>query len=146
MSTLQAATTNHGGLIGVRFFLGAFEASVAPGCALHLSFWYLKIELSLRIAAYAAMSAMSGIISGLIDYGIGLADGHMALSAWQALFVVEGIPTIAVGVATLWYSPGRPENEKSWWFTEEAHRIILNRRTRFTKNADTGINKEQVKG
>lgn len=53
VSTLQAACTNPGGLIAVRFFLGVFEASFAPGCALYLSFWYLKSELSLRIAAYA---------------------------------------------------------------------------------------------
>lgn len=146
MSTLQAATHNPGGLIAVRFFLGVFEASFAPGCALYLSFWYLKSELSLRIAAYAGMSAASGILSGVIAYGIGLADGHMALTAWQALFVIEGLPTIAVGVATLWILPGRPESGKSWWFTDEEQEIILSRRTRFTKNEDKGINLEQVKG
>lgn len=146
MSTLQAACTNPGGLIAVRFFLGAFEASFAPGCALYLSFWYLKSELSLRIAAYAGMSALSGIISGLIAYGIGLADGHIAIPAWRALFIIEGLPTVLVGVVTLWYLPGRPETGKSWWFTDAEQEIILSRRNRFTKNADTGINMEQFKG
>jgi MFS family permease len=59
VSTLQAACTNPGGLIAVRFFLGVFEASFAPGCALYLSFWYLKSELSLRIAAYAGRQQLS---------------------------------------------------------------------------------------
>ncbi|KAM0543853.1 hypothetical protein ACHAPJ_012090 [Fusarium lateritium] len=144
VSTLQAACTNPGGLIAVRFFLGVFEASFAPGCALYLSFWYLKSELSLRIAAYAGMSALSGVLSGIIAYGMGRAQG-MAVTSWQALFLVEGIPTVAVGVATFWMLPGRPESGTPFWFTEGEHQIILNRRNRFTKNADTGISLSQVK-
>ncbi|KAG5791445.1 hypothetical protein H9Q69_009522 [Fusarium xylarioides] len=144
VSTLQAACVNPGGLIAVRFFLGVFEASFAPGCALYLSFWYLKSELSLRIAAYAGMSALSGVISGLVAYGIGLAN-DMAVTPWQGLFLVEGLPTIAVGVATFWMLPGRPESGKSFWFTDEEHQIILSRRNRFTKNPDEGISKAQVK-
>ncbi|KAI1051562.1 hypothetical protein LB506_003801 [Fusarium annulatum] len=144
VSTLQAACVNPGGLIAVRFFLGVFEASFAPGCALYLSFWYLKSELSLRIAAYAGMSALSGVVSGVVAYGMGLAK-DMAVTPWQGLFLVEGLPTIAVGIATFWMLPGRPESVKSFWFTEEEHQIILNRRSRFTKNADEGISKAQVK-
>ncbi|KAK6214609.1 hypothetical protein LQW54_004331 [Pestalotiopsis sp. IQ-011] len=66
VSCLQAACTNPGGLIAVCFFLGVFEASFAPGCTLYLSIRYLKSELSLRITAYAGMSAASGVISGPI--------------------------------------------------------------------------------
>lgn len=144
VSTLQAACVNPGGLIAVRFFLGVFEASFAPGCALYLSFWYLKSELSLRIAAYAGMSALSGVISGVVAYSMGLAK-NMAVTSWQGLFLVEGLPTIAVGAATFWMLPGRPESGKSFWFTDEEHQIILNRRSRFTRNADEGISKAQVK-
>ncbi|KAM0229152.1 hypothetical protein ACHAPO_010182 [Fusarium lateritium] len=144
VSTLQAACTNPAGLAAVRFFLGVFEASFAPGCALYLSFWYLKSELSLRIAAYAGMSALSGVLSGVIAYGIGRAQG-MAVSPWQALFIIEGLPTVAVGIATFWMLPGRPESGKSFWFTEDEHQTILSRRSRFTKNTDTGISLDQVK-
>ncbi|KAL6400181.1 hypothetical protein AUP68_15875 [Ilyonectria robusta] len=144
VSSLQASCTNGAGLAAVRFFLGVFEASFAPGCALYLSFWYLKSELSLRIAAYAGMSALGGVISGLIAYGMGLAQG-MAIAPWQALFIIEGLPTIAVGFLTLWILPGRPEAERSRWFTDEEYEIILSRRNRFTKNEDGGISMAQVK-
>ncbi|KAK0388807.1 hypothetical protein NLU13_5050 [Sarocladium strictum] len=89
---LGAATTNGAGLAAVRFFLGVFEASFAPGCALYLSFWYLKSELSLRIAAYAGMSALSGVLSGVIAYCVGRAQS-LAVEPWQALFIIEGLPT-----------------------------------------------------
>ncbi|KAJ4265946.1 hypothetical protein NW762_003919 [Fusarium torreyae] len=107
-------------------------------------FWYLKSELSLRIAPYAGTSALSGVLSDIITYGMGRAQG-MAVTSWQALFLVEGIPTVAVGVATFWMLPGRPESGKSFWFTEHEHQTILNRRSRFTKNSDTGISLDQVK-
>ncbi|KAH8901456.1 MFS general substrate transporter [Thozetella sp. PMI_491] len=145
VSTLQAACTNPSGLVVVRLFIGIFEASFAPGCALYLSFWYLKSELSLRIAAYAGMSAVSGIISGLISYGFGSAKG-MAIAPWQALFIAEGLPTFVMGFITLWVLPGRPESGRHHWFTEEEHQIILSRRNRFTRNEDSGISMAQVKG
>ncbi|GME34116.1 MFS transporter [Neofusicoccum parvum] len=145
MSALQASCTNAAGLIAVRFFLGVFEASFAPGCALYLSFWYLKSELSLRIAAYAGMGALSGIISGLVAYGLGSAS-NMLVSSWQAVFIIEGVPTVVCGLCTFWILPGRPESGRSHWFTEEEHQIILNRRSRFVRNEDNGISMSQVKG
>ncbi|KAL1844879.1 hypothetical protein VTK73DRAFT_1625 [Phialemonium thermophilum] len=145
MAAIQAACTNGAGLAGVRFLLGVFEASFAPGCALYLSFWYLKTELSLRIAAYAGTSALSGVVGGLISYGLGKADGHMALPAWRALFLVEGLPTVAIGVCTYFILPDRPELGRHPWFTEEEQRIILSRRTRFVRNDNHGINLAHVK-
>jgi sugar phosphate permease len=90
------------------------------------------------------MSALSGVISGIIAYGFGRST-NMKITSWQALFIAEGLPTIAVGVATFWYLPGRPESTRSHWFTDAEYQIILSRRNRFTKNADTGISMEQVK-
>lgn len=143
MSSLQAVCHDAAGLAAVRFFLGLFEASFAPGCALFLSFWYLKTELSLRIAAYAGTSALSGVVGGLIAYGLGKAD-NLLLPAWKTLFVVEGVPTIIFGIATYFYLPDRPENGKSWWFNEEEQQILLSRRSRYVKNKDDGIDLQQV--
>jgi hypothetical protein len=90
------------------------------------------------------MSAVRGIVSGLIAYGLGEAQ-HMAVRPWQALFIVEGSPTFAVGVLTLFVLPGRPENGRSRCFSDEEQEIIISRRNRFTKNANYGINLQQVK-
>lgn len=144
MSSLQATCHNAAGLSPVRFFLGLFEASFAPGCALYLSFWYLKTELSLRIAAYAGTSALSGVVGGLIAYGLGKAGDSLLLPAWKTLFVVEGIPTILFGIATYFYLPDRPETGKFRWFTEDEQKILLSRRTRYIKNKDNGIDLQQV--
>lgn len=75
ISNLQAAATNAAGLAALGLFLGILEASFAPRCAPYLTFWYLKPELSLRIAAYAGTSAFSGIFGGLIAHGPGKTSG-----------------------------------------------------------------------
>lgn len=143
-SSLQAVCKNSADLAAVRFFVGLFEASFAPGCALYLSFWYLKTELSLRIAAYAGTSALSGVLGGLIAYGLGKADGHLLVRGYQAVFIVEGIPTIAMGALVYFFLPDRPESGRNRWFTEEEHQILLDRRTRYVKNDDKGIELKQV--
>lgn len=143
MSMLQAVCHNSASLTAVRFFLGLFEASFAPGCALYLSFWYMKTELSFRIAAYAGTSALSGVAGGLIAYGLG-ATQHLLLPAWKALFIIEGVPSVLFGIATYFYLPDRPETGLSRWFTEEEYKILLSRRTRFVRNKDNGIDLQQV--
>lgn len=146
LAAIQAATTNAAGITVVRFFLGVFEASFAPGCALYISFWYLKSELALRIAAYAGTSALSGIVGSLIAYGFGSAKNSLAIKPWQALFITEGVPTIAFGLITYFILPGRPESGRSWWFTEAEHAIALDRRNKFTSQSeDKGINFGHIK-
>jgi len=144
MSALQAVCHNGAGLAAVRFFLGVFEASFAPGCALYLSFWYLKTELSFRIACYAGTSALSGVLGGLIAYGLGKHDHSLLIRAWKTMFIVEGIPTAVLGVVTYFYLPDRPETGRHRWFTEDEQRILLSRRNRYVKNLDNGIDLQQV--
>lgn len=144
MSALQAVCHNGADLAVVRFFLGLFEASFAPGCALYLSFWYLKTELSLRIAAYAGTSALSGVVGGLLAYALGKHNSSLLVPAWKALFIVEGVPAVAFGIATYYYLPDRPETGRSWWFSQEEQQIILSRRTRYVKNKDNVIDLQQV--
>lgn len=66
---------------------------------------------------------------------------------WQWLFLAEGIPTILVGVATIWVLPDRPEQGRPRGFSESEYTIALARRRRYVRNADAaGINWNQVKG
>jgi MFS family permease len=101
--------------------------------------------LSLRIAAYAGTSALSGVAGGLIAYAIGEAKNHLAISAWQTIFNIEGIPTIGFGVAIYFYLPDRPEAGKSSLFSDNEQRILLSRRTGFVEKDDNGIDMQQVK-
>jgi MFS family permease len=96
----------------VRFLLGMAEAGFFPGVIYYLSLWF-PVEYRAR--------AISGIIVGIpLSQVLGaplggallkLTAGH--LSGWQWLFLVEGLPTVVLGVAALAFLTDRPE-DASW--------------------------------
>ena len=52
-------------------------------------------------------------ISGLL---LGL-DGAMGLKGWQWLFIIEGVPSVLLGIVTWFYLTDRPA--KADWLTAE---------------------------
>ena len=64
-----------------------------------------------RMACWFGFSAVSGAFGGLIAFGIQHAN-FPTISNWRLLFIVEGIPTVLLGILTLWFLPDRPEETK----------------------------------
>jgi MFS family permease len=101
----------------LRFLLGVAEAGFFPGIILYLTYWYPAEYRGRFLAAFAIAVPVSTVIgapiSGLL---LGL-DGMMGLRGWQWLFVIEGIPSVLLGVVTWFYLTDRPE--KADWLTAE---------------------------
>ena len=64
-----------------------------------------------RMACWFGFSAVSGAFGGLIAFGIQHAN-LPTISNWRLLFIVEGIPTVLLGILTLWFLPDRPEETR----------------------------------
>ncbi|KAJ3552700.1 hypothetical protein NM688_g4015 [Phlebia brevispora] len=130
------------GLLVARVSLGVFEAAFAPGIPIYLSLWYTKHELGLRLAYFFGFAAVAGAFGGLIAFGIQQASTSIA--NWRLLFLVEGVPTIALGVIALFLLPDRPE-ETSYLSGEE--RLLQLERMNRGITADVGrsLNKEHIK-
>lgn len=77
---LTAVTSNAGGLLAVRFFLGVCEAPIAPGLSVVVSMWYKRSEQPLRHAAWFLGNTAAGIFGGLAAYGIGHVN---SIAAWK---------------------------------------------------------------
>jgi len=101
----------------LRFLLGVAEAGFFPGIILYLTYWYPAEYRARFLAAFAIAVPVSTVIgapvSGLL---LGL-DGVMGLQGWQWLFIIEGIPSIALGIVSWFYLTDRPE--KADWLTAE---------------------------
>jgi MFS transporter, ACS family, tartrate transporter len=101
----------------LRFLLGVAEAGFFPGIILYLTYWYPAEYRARFLAAFAIAVPVSTVIgapiSGLL---LGL-DGVMGLRGWQWLFVLEGIPSILLGIVSWFYLTDRPE--KADWLTME---------------------------
>jgi MFS transporter, ACS family, tartrate transporter len=127
----------------LRFLLGLAEAGFFPGIILYLSYWFPARERAKAVSRFMTGSAVTGIvgspISGVILERLG---GTAGLKGWQWLFLLEGLPTVLLGIVALFYLTDRPE-QASWltpaqrdWLTErmnqeERHREKHHRLTLF---------------
>lgn len=98
----------------MRFLLGAAEAGFFPGVILYLTYWFPASRRG-RVTGYFMMgAATAGIIGGPVSTWIMV---HMAglhgLHGWQWLFLLEGLPAVALGVVAFYYLCDRPE-EANW--------------------------------
>ncbi|KAF8604001.1 MFS general substrate transporter [Ceratobasidium sp. AG-I] len=140
-STLQAAAFNFGGLLASRFFLGIFEAGFGPMIPLYFTFFYTKDEMGLRMAIWFGFAAVAGAFGGLIAYGVQHIHSHIA--NWRILFLVEGLPTIALGVFTLFTLPDRPDVTK--WLHGVEKDLAIERMNRGGVKEEAGtVNKAHV--
>lgn len=109
-STLQAAAFNWSGMMVCRFFLALAEAGYAPGIPYLLSFYYMRNELGLRCGIYFAAAPLATCFAGALAYGI--TSGHAALENWRLLFLVEGLPSIAIAFVAFYFMPDSPEKAR----------------------------------
>lgn len=84
----------------MRFLLGLAEAGFFPGIIYYLTLWYPSRLRSTRTALFVSAIAVSGVVgnpvSGLIMDSL---SGVLGLAGWQWLFLMEGLPSIAAGIA-----------------------------------------------
>ncbi|TFK49127.1 MFS general substrate transporter [Heliocybe sulcata] len=140
-STLMAAGYNPQGLIVARIGMGFFEAGFGPGIPLYFSLFYTKEEMGLRMAYWFGFAAVAGAFGGVIAFGI--QHAHAAIANWRLLFIIEGIPSVLLGLAAMFFLPDRPEMSKI--FTPE-ERILAVERMNRDASGDVGLtlNKKHI--
>lgn len=69
---------------------------------------YTPKELATRMAIFYGANTGAGAFGGVIAYGVGNLDGAHGWRAWQFLFLIEGVITIAAGFACFWCLPQFP--------------------------------------
>src|ERR1700742_130549 len=125
ISALMAVVGGVWSFYTVRFLLGVAEAGFFPGIILYLTYWYPAEYRARFLAAFAIAVPVSTVIgapiSGLL---LGL-DGAMGLKGWQWLFIIEGIPSVLLGIVTWFYLPDAPS--KADWLKPEQKAWLLSR-------------------
>jgi D-galactonate transporter len=108
---------------GLRFLLGLAEAGFYPGIILYLTYWYPSARRGRVVAIFMAAIPVSGIFGGPLSGWImqGFSGSH-GLAGWQWMFLVEAIPAILVGVATILYLDNGIRAAK--WLNEEQKHVL----------------------
>ena len=109
----------------LRFLQGAFEAGLQPGVILFLTFWLPAHRRGKAMAFFMSASAMSLMIgspmAGIIMDNF---NNMLNLSGWQWLFLIEGFPSVVVGVAAFFILTDEPANAK-WLSIEERGHVAM---------------------
>ena len=107
----------------LRFLLGAAEAGFFPGVIWFLANWFPAAARARMNALFvlglplsnATAAAISGPILGL--------NGVAGVSGWQWLLLLEGVPSIIVGVITWFYLTDTPR-DATWLSAEERAALV----------------------
>ncbi|MGO9360628.1 MAG: MFS transporter [Xanthobacteraceae bacterium] len=121
LSALMALVGGATSFYVLRFLLGVAEAGFFPGIILYLTYWYPAEYRARILAAFAIAVPVSTVIGAPISgYLLGL-DGVGGLKGWQWLFILEGAPSILLGVVTWFTLTDRPavanwlpDDQKRW--------------------------------
>ncbi|QYY30827.1 MFS transporter [Cupriavidus pinatubonensis] len=107
----------------LRFLLGIAEAGFFPGIILYLTYWYPANRRGRTTTFFMTAIALSGVIGGpLSGWVMQSFDGHNGWSGWQWMFLLEGIPSILVGLWVLAYLDDRIVHAK--WLTNEEKALL----------------------
>jgi len=128
ISASTALVQGPNSLYFVRFILGAAEAGFFPGVVLYLTYWvpsaYRARIVALFMVAIPAASFIASPVSALLLQ----MDGVGGMRGWHWLFVIEGLPTVLLGVVCLFYLTDKPE-DAAWlnpqqreWLTRTMNR------------------------
>jgi len=108
----------------LRFLLGAAEAGFFPGVILYLTYWFPAAQRARMIALFMTAVAISNVIGGPLSGSImQFLDGVHGWQGWQWLFLLEGVPSVLLGLFVLVFLDDNPR--KAMWLTENERALVL---------------------
>jgi MFS family permease len=107
----------------MRFLLGVFEAGFAPGMIYYLSCWYGPARMARAIALVFVAGPLGGIVGGPTSaWLMTTLSGVWGLAGWQWMFLVEGLPCVALGLLTLRVLSDRPADAR--WLSDDEKLLL----------------------
>ena len=131
LSMMTAFVTEPVSFCVLRFLLGAAEAGLFPGMVLYMTYWFPAATRARFIALFLAGVPLAVVIGGPVSGALLGLEG-LGLRGWQWMLLLEGIPSLVIGVATLWMLPDGPAKAK--WLSQDEKRIIAARLADDTRN------------
>ncbi|KXV13051.1 hypothetical protein CR51_05735 [Caballeronia megalochromosomata] len=111
----------------LRFVLGAAEAGFGTAIIYYLNNWFPKRYRGTAISSTFLAAPVSVVIGAPLS-GWFLSFSGAGLAGWQWMFLLEGLPTILLGVVSLFYISDSPAaarwltDDERGWLTAEIER------------------------
>ena len=105
-----------------RMLLGAAEAGFTPGIIYYLSRWYPSQDRAKAVGWFFIGAALASVI-GLPLAGLLLSlDGLFGAPGWRWVYMLEGLPAIALGLMVLRFLPDLPASVP--WLDDSARQWL----------------------
>jgi ACS family tartrate transporter-like MFS transporter len=111
----------------LRFLLGVAEAGFYPGVIFYFAGWFPACHRGRAVSRFFVAAPLASVAMGGMSGWLLALDGNAGLHGWQWLFLVQGLPTVLVGLVVLRYLPDTPATvswlsnaEKEWIHTSLA--------------------------
>jgi sugar phosphate permease len=107
----------------VRFLLGVFEAGFFPGVILYFTYWFPSVRRGQVIAIFMSATTIVSVIAGpLCGAILKYFDGAAGLHGWQWLFLVQGLPAVALGFLVYFLLEDKPDDAA--WLSRDEKQLI----------------------
>src|SRR5262249_45257531 len=103
--------------------LGIAEAGFFPGMVLYLTYWIPAGERARTGALFMMAAPVAVIVGAPVSEAILKLNGWLGLAGWQWLFILEGLPAVALGVLALRVLTDTPE--KADWLTPKERDALI---------------------
>ncbi|MEF3695599.1 MFS transporter [Desulfolutivibrio sp.] len=106
----------------LRFLLGVAEAGFFPGVILYLTAWFPLAHRAKAVALFMTATPLAGLIGSPVSGWILEMHQMLGLSGWQWLFLLEGVPAMALGVVLYFRLPAGPD--QAVWLTPDERQAL----------------------
>ena len=122
LSAAHGFATSTTQIMILRLLLGVAESGYYPGCVFVLSQWF---PMQLMGQANAIFGVLSGILTAPISSSGGwimdVLDGACGLRGWRWLFLLQGLPSVPLGIILLWVFDDSPADASFLDPAEQKH-------------------------
>jgi MFS transporter, ACS family, tartrate transporter len=122
VSAAMAFVTGPNSFYAVRLLLGAAEAGFFPGVILYLTYWFPREYRARIIAIFMVAIPVSSFLGSPISASLLQTDGMLGLRGWQWMFILEGVPAMLLGLATVFVLPDGPSSAR--FLTPEERELV----------------------
>jgi D-galactonate transporter len=100
-----------------RFLLGLFEAGFFPGVILYLTYWYPSTRRAVVTGQFMFAAPVAGMVGGpLSAWILSSLDKVAGLDGWRWIFLIEGLPTVLLGIVLFLALRDKPA--QATWLTD----------------------------
>lgn len=116
----------------IRFLLGIAEAGFFPGIILYFTYWFPAHHHARIVSGFLSGLPIAVALGAPISTALLSLDGLFGMRGWQVMYWAEAIPTVVLGVVTLFVMTDKPEQAK---FLNAEEKAWLTHRLEFEKKA-----------